>query len=102
MGSTASQSSHHREYGDSPCQAPSVNEVESLSSRAARGTKSVAGGFVDWLSDLGFGAVALLLGTLVVGGLALSLVMGHFSTSTCDQAVTTVHDLRLYDGSVSL
>jgi hypothetical protein len=59
-------------------------------------------GVRDWLSDLGFGALVLVGGVVVVGALGLSLVMGRSSPSICDQTVGDAHTIRLYNGSRDL
>jgi hypothetical protein len=56
----------------------------------------------DYLSDLGQGGWALVLGCLIVLGLVIAVIVGRGGTSACDQGVKPVHDVRLYDGSYSL
>jgi hypothetical protein len=56
----------------------------------------------DYLSDLGQGGWALVLGCLIVLGLVVAVIVGRGGTSACDQGVKPVHDVRLYDGSHSL
>ena len=91
------------------CHTPRVNEVEPWSSRAvgwlraaAVGSRNGVKAVRDWLTDLGFGALVLVGGIVLVGALGLSLVMGRSSPSICDQTVGDAHTVRLYDGSRDL
>ena len=79
-----------------------MNEVESGTRRVAEGARSTVISAWDWFTDLGQGAWLLGLGVLIIGGLAVALVMGRGSESSCDQAVTPVHDIQLHDGNQSL
>jgi hypothetical protein len=56
----------------------------------------------NYLSDLGQGSWVLVLGCLLVLGLVVAVIVGRGGMSPCDQGVQAVHDVRLYDGSVSL
>jgi hypothetical protein len=91
------------------CHTPRVNEVVPWSSRAAGwlraaavGSRSGVKAVRDWLSDLGFGALVLVGGIVLVGALGLSLVMGRSSPSICDQTVGDAHTIGLYNGSRDL
>lgn len=56
----------------------------------------------DWLTDLGQGAWLLALSVLVAGTVVVPVIVGHGATSTCDQAVHQLNEVRLYDGNTSL
>jgi hypothetical protein len=79
-----------------------MNEVDSGTRRAVEAVRSRVVSAWDWFTDLGQGSWLLALGVLIVAGLAVAIVMGRGSESSCDQAITPVHDIRLHDGNQSL
>jgi hypothetical protein len=79
-----------------------MNEVESGTRRVVEGARSTVVSSWDWFTDLGQGAWLLGFGVLIVGCLVVAIVMGRGSESSCDQAVTPVHDIQLHDSNQSL
>ena len=79
-----------------------MNEVESATQRLAGKAATGMGAVRDWLTDLGQGAWLLALSVLVGGAVVLAVIVGRGATSTCDQAVHQLNQVRLYDGNNSL